>query len=291
MADTIRVPIFSGKKEDWDIWSFRFQAFCDAHDLGNVLRNDNHGLPEHRKKVRSWLALAMQSAVCINIIRNIPTDDVECGTVAWIKLREHFENSSAARKVSLMGQLQSSQRAQESAAEFLTRLEGIAADLEAIGVKIPGETLARNVIVGLRPEYGTVVQLLLSRDDFSLDSVRRAISTNCVFIEQQAEYQSHGSKREVAFHAGNSDKRGNDMSFVGRPRGPCWNCGGPHLRRFCPKLQHQQRNQQRQPPHGSGHNASMATYSDSDAYYDNPIAFMVTDFHKPSANVQHMSNV
>ena len=98
MAESIKVPVFSGKKEDWDVWSFRFQAFCEAHDVGNVL-NPPEKAPlqrENQRKVRSWMALAMQSVVCVNMIRSVPSNTDECATAAWRKLREHFESSSAA---------------------------------------------------------------------------------------------------------------------------------------------------------------------------------------------------
>ena len=67
MAGSIKVTISTGSKEDWDVWRFWFHAFCDACDMGQVIGSEQ-GVPgqSEQRDIRSWLALAMQSPVCVN---------------------------------------------------------------------------------------------------------------------------------------------------------------------------------------------------------------------------------
>ena len=73
--------------------------------------------------------------------------------------------------------------------------------------KKPTQTLAWDIVVGLRPEYSRVVQLILSKDDFNLETVRYVVSTNSAFIKQQSELLGAAPGVSTAFPKyGNLDR-------------------------------------------------------------------------------------
>ena len=77
---------------------------------------------------------------------------------------------------------------------------------EVLAQKKPTQTLAWDIVVGLRPEYSRVVQLILSKDDFNLETVRYVVSTNSAFIKQQSELLGAAPGVSTAFpKCGNLD--------------------------------------------------------------------------------------
>ena len=277
-------PPFSGKVEEWEVWSFKFEAFCTARDYDSVLDGSEKCMLK-QKKVYSWLALAVQSQVCINKVKNVSKVNDQCGTNAWNALVQYFAGGHAVRKTSLMSELHNrTQQPHESAAEFVAELESIVAKLEAVNITVPEEQVSNRIIVGLQPKYAPVIHTILAGNDTSMTTIKRIVETNCKYIESaeahnetkvgiaylgersQQNYKNrvpHYPQPRNVMHAGNSNASLHHQNphYVGQ-QGPCWYCSGPHLKRQCPKWRAEIDSRKGKHVNNQDPSASMAAASD-----------------------------
>ena len=260
MAESVKVPVFSGKAADFPLFRTRFTAFVDAVGCDAALDSEGEDDAAQQKKLYSLLVLALPETT-LHIIRKVDRKSKAAGFHAWQALLRRFEHDGIHRRGDLLDALDEKQRQEETCVDFFTRLLDVQAQLARVDEVVPDRRIVMNVVRGLRPEYSTMTDALNERDSsLTLDFVENLLATTGVRIERRLA-EAHESEpgktafpavsdddnlrtmlqdlqREVASlkgvhgESGASSNRGNG----GRPtfRGTCFTCGQRgHRRQDC----------------------------------------------------------
>jgi gag-polypeptide of LTR copia-type len=124
---TIRTITFSGKKEDWRMWSRRFEAFAETRGYSDALTTELAHLPkdgdvldpteatyEEKKNARKInreaygaLILACTDKTSFGAIDEARTDDNPKGVAhkAWKSLKERFEPEDQTSEIEILDKL------------------------------------------------------------------------------------------------------------------------------------------------------------------------------------------
>jgi histone deacetylase 1/2 len=99
-------------------------------------------------------------------IKNVPT-----ARAAWVILERMFSSRSRARVIQIRSQLTSAKKKGVPAADYFRNMKMLADTLAAIGQPLKEEEVISYNLVGLGPNYDSLVTLLSVKDDLMLDEI------------------------------------------------------------------------------------------------------------------------
>jgi hypothetical protein len=185
MAESVKVPVFSGKAVDFPVFRVRFTAFVDAAGYDAALDDLDDATPAQHKKLYSLLVLALPESA-LHVIRKVERSSPKAGYEAWQALLQRFEHGGVHRRGDLLDELDEPQRGGESCMDFFNRLVDIRAQLSRVDEEVSDRRIVLNLIRGLRPEYSTMTDTLNERDEkLTLDFMEELLETTGVRIENR----------------------------------------------------------------------------------------------------------
>jgi Reverse transcriptase (RNA-dependent DNA polymerase)/gag-polypeptide of LTR copia-type len=264
--ESVKLPCFSGKPEDFGSWKLKITAFWDRLDLGPELLTDAMaGSATQQRHIYSDLVLALPKD-CIYLIQNIPRADPKSGFLAWKELLDHYEDAGIDRRADLEQALQEPQRPTETCMQFYSRLVTISNQLADVGESTPDSRLVMKIISGLRPEYIPITANLDETDQkLTLAKMRQILSQKGTRIERRHAAEASGATPPAAAFSAESEpalmqeiatlrRQLSELQAQGRPtrqrgvfNGNCFGCGKRgHRRTECPERG------RKGPPRGDG---------------------------------------
>ena len=154
---TIRVLNFSGKHEDWDMWSKKFLAMAKRKKYRGVLvgtikipKEEGDLTDEGQKKARdaneraySDLILSCSDDISFGLVDNAVTEDNPSGdaSYAWKELVEHYDPDEGVVVAGLKNEFANSKIKTEKPEEWIQGLERIQAKLRKHGTKMEDDEI------------------------------------------------------------------------------------------------------------------------------------------------------
>jgi hypothetical protein len=116
----VKVPVFCGLEDDFDVWKMRFKAFCTKQGYGQALDDLEDASAEMQLELYTSLVLALPED---DLARIEETDDKDpkCGSLAWQALMSHWESFGMYKRADLQKSLQEVQHDVEIVVQFLNR--------------------------------------------------------------------------------------------------------------------------------------------------------------------------
>ena len=237
---------FSGRKEDWPIWSTQFLALAQLKKfkrslLGQELPPDededldeDSSDAETRKKSKartsneraySALTLTCSEPKSFRIIYNAKTPELPSGnaSLAWARLKTRFEPKTGATLTQLKREFtQSKLQKGESPDEWIERLESIRNTIEQILGKphIDETDMMLHIINNLPDDYEVII-----------DRVTKELSNNTLTLESlqedlQEKYErmktKKGGGKETAFYSKQVKTKCHSCGKIGHKKENCW---------------------------------------------------------------------
>ena len=159
MAETVKVPTFSGKAADFPVFRTKFTVYADALGLGGVLDCEDDVTTAQQKRLYNLLVLALPEAA-LHVIRKDERKSATAGNDAWEALLHRYEHDGIHRH----GDLDEKQRPEETCMDFFNRLVDLQAQLGRVDEEVPDLRLVMSIIRGLRPEYAAMTDTINERD-------------------------------------------------------------------------------------------------------------------------------
>ncbi len=227
----VRLPPFSGKKEDWDKWSKKFvtramikkykdvllgTAVPPPHnkvlDLSTASGKASQKLREANEKAYSDLMILCEDDVSFSIIDAARPDDQPEGDAAkaWRGLLAKYEPSTASERVRLDREFTRSvlKNGSDDPDVWLTDLERKRYRLKQLKVVKTDDDIIRHVLNNLPAEYdGTVEHLeyLMTKNELSIEVLRDTLNSRyeklCI-----REHRDTDTNEEAALTAGSFNK-------------------------------------------------------------------------------------
>ena len=173
----IRIIPFSGKDEDWRMWSQKFQGRARLKKYKGVLTGDTV-VPAHDESVSANskegkareandnaytdLLLSSDDVVFFGLIDESKTDSLPDGDahLAWTKLCDRYEPKTNATKVELKKEFNdSSLSTGEDPEVWISDLERVRQRLKLLKIEISEEDMVIHVLNNLPREYENLVEL------------------------------------------------------------------------------------------------------------------------------------
>lgn len=195
----------------------------------------------------------------------------ECDTVkkAWEVLKDAFEDRGAVRKVTLLKQWVTLKLEDcSSMQEYITKSLQFRSKIKAAGMKIDEELAGTLMLVGLSNDFRPMVM--------SVESMEREITVDYVknLLTQEVDHEAAECEKVLAANhkkAANLFKKKKDIK--------CFECGGPHFKRKCPKLKEASEN-------AVFYSSFMANVSDTDWIIDSGATAHMTKNKSCLMNIQ-----
>ena len=120
---SIRIISFSGKRDDWRVWSRKFLAVAEKRGYkkvltGALLLTSTSSTEDKQLGINAYnnLLLAMTETISFGLVDESKSTICPDGDArkAWDKLMKRFESKTSASKVKLMGQLHASKLTKKS---------------------------------------------------------------------------------------------------------------------------------------------------------------------------------
>ena len=253
---TLKLPRFSGKQEDWQIWSEKFlirakrKGYKDLL-LGKVIiPKDDESSTDARTDaemdaIRELNELAFEEIemgidtekkagrVAFDYVRMSKTDDYTDGNckMAWDRLKAKFESKQAPTRLLLRKEFYNKKlnSIEDDPDEWITELEDLRLRMKAAGSRLTDIDLIEHILNSLPKEYDIVVKMLenkLTNDNLTIMEVRDDLC-----LEYTKHKYSKDTKQETALYAGGF-------------KGTCHKCGKMgHKARNCRSSGEQKTNQ------------------------------------------------
>ena len=238
-----RLPVFSGRDEDWGEWSFKFEAVAaqvdgllKAMDQGAETETDgdtNEALAKLSKRLYYDLAACMKGDG-IRVMRRAPKGD---GIKAWSELQSKYASNAGARKAMLMARLYEEARPQteEDVERYIDTLEDIRRQLEDIGVIVEGEMLLGRIKRSLPSSFRPLLAALQLQRSYvaSGNEYTYVIDEIKLWCQQTKMDRSerrdlpHGEK--MPYQTAYAVHR----NYTGQRALECYYCLGPHKKDAC----------------------------------------------------------
>ena len=201
----IKTIPFTGKKEDFFLWSARFLAYCTCNKCKKILLGEQQVPtdaeyaalattdPTYDEKVEIkksndlaiiLLTMSMNDAVSYAAIHNSITSAYKDGnaTVAWKNLNNVFKPKSSAQKHELEQQFNHCVLANEdqSPEEWFAKLERIKIQLRVdFATEYDDEKMKSHILYNIQPKYYETIVTVMKRD------LNR--DPNCITLDQMKE--------------------------------------------------------------------------------------------------------
>ena len=242
--EVLRAIPFSGKKEDWRIWSKCFLARARVKGYKKILigtvdlpdQNDQGDESSKLKKLNELayndLMLSFKDEISFSSVEKALTTDYPDGNsrIAWQNLLQKYEPRTSAYKVELKKEFNNSKLIKgQDPDEWIMELERIKQILEDMNHVIQDEDLKIHVLNNLTPDYETLVERLEAQMEF--------IPLSQIKVELRQKFN-----RMQRYEDNNNDE--NKALAAYTPfKGTCYNCGKQgHKRPQCPEKQNKNKN-------------------------------------------------
>ena len=245
---TLKLPRFSGKQEDWQIWSEKFlirakrKGYKDLL-LGKVeIPSDQETSTDARRadeldELRELNELAFEEIemgmdtdkktgrVAFDYVRLSKTENNVDGNckLAWDRLKMKFESKQAPTRLMLRKEFYNKKLSSisEDPDEWITELEDLRLRMQSAGSRMSNMDLVEHILNSLPKEYDIVVKVLENRlnenDDLSVMDIRNELSL---------EYAKHKFDKQ--------ETQKDSALYAGGFKGTCNKCGKiGHKARFC----------------------------------------------------------
>ena len=250
MADTassIKVIPFSGKKDDWSVWSIKFLARANRKGYKDMLTgkeaipkdseepeaSEPQGVKDEYKRKRGLNETAYEDLIlCINgdtptgrvafqCVKGSKTSDIEEGdsALAWKRLNDKFAPKTAPTRLNLRNQFNSSfLQTKQDPDEWLTHLEDIRDRMADAKSFMTDEALMEHALNNVTAEYNIAVAWLEKKvghptEPLTMEELRAELSL--VYERVHAKHKNRNRR--------NGDEE--TALFAGGFKGKCNNCG------------------------------------------------------------------
>ena len=206
---TIKLPPFSGKQADWQVWSEKFLARASRKGFKDVLLGRATVPPDSevldlsksedkkKKKLRDANDYAYEALILLingetstgrvafSIVRNCKTKDLADGDVAmaWKRLCDKYEPKSAPLRLALKNEFNSKnlRSVKHDPDVWLTELEDLRMQLLNAGSTLSEDDLLEHALNNLPREYDVVVSKLEDRlssktDPLTIEDLRTQLN-------------------------------------------------------------------------------------------------------------------
>lgn len=143
-------------------------------------------------------------------------DGAESAKAVWDALLGVFEDKGAVRKVALLKQWISLKACEcSSMQEYVNKSVSLRQKIKTAGFDISEEIAGSILLCGLGNEYNSLIMGLEGKGNITMDSVKNVLLQNIDFEESESAMSVKKTK------------------FKKKKPVKCYDCGGPHYRRFC----------------------------------------------------------
>ena len=231
-TESIRTLPFSGKAEDYNMWSKQFMALARRKQYKDALigklqvpkesetldpnkQQDEIKAREANEKAYGDLLLSCTDEVSFSIIDSSTSKDLPSGdaAMAWAKLGDKYEPKTGSNRTLLKREFVSSKMQQnQDPDEWITQLEILRAKIEKTGGNLSDEDLLIHVLNNLTTDYESMVELYerqLTIGSVTLSDVRNGLNSKYLRLKNK---KVEGNESETAL-------------FVKTFKGKCRNCG------------------------------------------------------------------
>lgn len=161
----------------------------------------------------------------------------ECTTAkqGWDTLMTAFEDKGVVRKVSLLKQWISLRLADcESMQDYVNKCLTLRSKVKSAGFKIDEEIAGSIMLCGLSDAFKPMVMSIETKaDEISVDFVKN-------ILLQEIDFENSANETALAVNQKRSNK--NENKDKKKKTVKCFECGGPHFRKKCPKLKNTEAN-------------------------------------------------
>ena len=260
----IRIEPFSGKQEDWQVWSEQFLARARRKGFKDILKgkvtvptddemnasNLSADDVKKMKRIRELNDVAYEALlllidgksqsgrVAFKIVSGSKSEALPDGdaTLAWSRLNKKYEPKTAPSRLMLKKKFTSSvlRNVRDDPDEWLTDLENLKDRLNEAGSKCSDEELLEHALNNLPKEYEHVVAKLEDR----LGDASNPLTIEDLRDELNLKYERMGFRngKGGGKHSGGGNDGEDAAFFAGGYKGKCNACGEwGHKAKFCKK--------------------------------------------------------
>ena len=226
---SIRIISFTGKRNDWRVWSRKFLAVAEKRGYKKVLTgtltiSSDSTDEEKQLGVNAYndLLLAMTEGISFGLVDESTSSLCPDGDAAkaWKKLKARYESQTSASKVKIMGQLHASRLTKKSKDPevWISELEILRSRLNEMGTTIEDEFLILHILNNLPSEYDNVVENLEERVDsvinpLGIEDVRQKLSEKFEKMKIRKKFKN------------DSDDEDEQALYTTKFKGRCNKCG------------------------------------------------------------------
>jgi len=180
---TLRPPTWNGSDNTWRGYRFKFESFVALKGLTDTLTGKEKD-PAKRGVLFGLLATTIdeKASFAINKLAKFTTSND--GHDAWRELVTYMEDKAKARKVMLVQELfNCSQAENESAQDFLARLDTMKSDLEAAGETVSDSIMISRTCSSMLPMYESLITTTLADSSRTYEEVQAMILLHSIRVE------------------------------------------------------------------------------------------------------------
>ena len=172
---SIRVLTFSGKDEDWDMWSKKFLAMAQRKKYKDILtgkmniakedatltNEDEKKAREANEKAYSDLILSCTDEVSFGLVEGAITEDNPSGdsALAWKELNEEYDPDVGTALADLKREFaQSKLDVEQKPEEWIRSLEKIQTKLKTHSHEITKDDMILHILSNLPEEYDNTIE-------------------------------------------------------------------------------------------------------------------------------------
>ena len=224
----IRVLPFSGKKQDWNMWSKKFLARAKKLGYREILKAENlidkDKKPIMNDNAYSDLLLAMNCEVAFGYVDEAVSEEFPEGdaALAWQNLLKKFQPNTTGSRVYYKNEFNNSKLGSEKddPDEWIAGLEKIRKLVESTGSEISDEDFIIHVLNNLPKCYESLIDNFekeLDKDELTVSDMRLRLSTK---YERMRKREGTSKSEDHALVVTTGNNRGG-KKFSGR----CSICG------------------------------------------------------------------
>ena len=173
---SIRIIAFSGKQNDWRVWSQKFLAVAEKRGYRKVLTGaltltSTSSAEEKQLGINAYndLLIAMTENISFGLVDESKSSVYPDGDAAkaWKKLMKRLESQTSASKVKIMGQLHASRLTKKTKdlEVWISELEILRSRLAEMGTIVDDEALILHILKNPPSDYNNVVENLEEQVD------------------------------------------------------------------------------------------------------------------------------